>query len=99
MRRSSHFQRFTEYKESHALLEKRQIGAEDTLRPASLVRRGHLQWETEKRKRRFTKRFGNLEAGQERDKETEKLWTICHWRDGDNLVNLNGSTRSPTVPV
>jgi hypothetical protein len=94
-----HFQRFTEYAESHALLEKRQIDAEDTFRQASSGRRGHLQYEREKRERRFTKRFGNLQVEKERAKDPEKLWRICHRRDGDNIVNLTGRTRSPTVPV
>jgi hypothetical protein len=93
------FQRFVSYRESRKRLDQKHSQQNDTLWQAGETKKGVLTCERERRTRRFTKRMVNLTAEEERAKDPDRLWALAHRRDGDPVVNLVGSSRSPLVRI
>jgi hypothetical protein len=93
------YQRYVAYADSRRRLDNRQADEEDTIRKGGDVRRVRLAGEREKRDRRFTKRFRNLEIEDERAQDPERLWAICHRNDGDYVATLNGGARISATKI
>jgi hypothetical protein len=80
---------------SRALLEKKHADEVDTLAKASDVRRGEHKFTVERGTKRFTSRSQALKYEEDLAKDPEKLWILKHRHDGDEMVNVLGSTRTP----
>jgi hypothetical protein len=93
------YQRYVAYADSRRRLDIRQADEEDTIKKGGDGRRVRMQIERDKRTRRFTKRFRNLEVEDERAQDPERLWAVDHRNDGDYVATLNGGTRSPAAKI
>jgi hypothetical protein len=90
----SHFRLLTEFQASRTVLEQRQSDELDTLLRACDVARQELSYMKEKANRRFLNRFAALQVEEEAARDADRLWVLKHRNDGDQIVNLCGTTRT-----
>lgn len=90
----SHQQMLTKWLQSRALLQQRHEEEMDTLMKACETRRGEFRHWVEVSEKRHINRKNALQIEEAAAKDPERLWILRHRNDGDQIVNVMGTSRS-----